>query len=73
MAKKPTFREDSWQKSSYCVGQSHCVEAATVDSVVGLRNSRQPEITLTFDAVEWQHFMDDLKSGAIRLDHSSGV
>jgi hypothetical protein len=68
MAMKPEFPAESWRKSAYCVGESHCVEVATDEPAVGLRNSRHPEITLTFDTAEWRIFLDDLKSGALPLD-----
>ena len=69
---EPTFSAESWHKSTYCVGESHCVEVAAQGSTVSLRNSRQPEIALTFDAAEWQIFVDDLRSGALLIDHHSG-
>nr|BFE76177.1 hypothetical protein GCM10020092_094780 [Actinoplanes digitatis] len=61
--------ESAWRRSRRCVGESHCVEFKAVDGGAGLRNSRSPETVLTFDGVEWQHFIDGLKSGELRLAH----
>lgn len=63
----PALAKNAWLRSRYCVGESHCAEVAIVDGRVGLRNSRSPGTVLTFDGVEWQNFIDSLKSGDLRL------
>ncbi|MEV6844713.1 DUF397 domain-containing protein [Actinoplanes sp. NPDC051411] len=73
LAAEPSFSTESWRKSTYCVGESHCVEVADNGSVIGLRNSRQPEITLTFDVAEWRIFIEDLRSGDLLLDRRPGA
>ena len=55
----------SWVRSSACVGESHCVEVARVDSGVAIRDSKAPEIALVFDNVAWQDFADAIKAGEI--------
>ncbi|XVV10360.1 DUF397 domain-containing protein [Actinoplanes sp. CA-131856] len=61
--------DSAWLRSSRCVGEAHCVELSVINSgdQVALRNSKTPDTVLTFDADEWQNFVDGLKSGELRL------
>jgi hypothetical protein len=52
----------SWRKSSFSDGgnsQSDCVEIAFAASAVGVRDSKDPELTpLAFPASAWRPFLD---------------
>lgn len=59
---QPDFAGARWIKSSRSVGQDDCVELATVDSWVGVRDSkaegRGP--VLIFPTGEWRMFLAGL-------------
>jgi hypothetical protein len=51
-----------WQRSSRCVGDTHCVEVAADRRFVYLRNSRTPDNYLRMDHNEWSCFLDRISS-----------
>ena len=55
--------EARWVRGSACVGESHCVEVARIDGGVAIRDSKAPEVVLTFGKTAWQDFVDTLKAG----------
>jgi hypothetical protein len=59
-----------WRRSTYCVGQSHCVEIADLGDQIGLRNSQIPTVSLAFDRSTWRNFVESVKAGEFRpRDH----
>lgn len=68
LARSQTIRaENAWCRSSRCVGEAHCVEWCILGGAVALRNSRDPETVLTFDAIEWKNFTDGVKGNEFSL------
>jgi hypothetical protein len=56
-----------WRKSSRC-GTGACVEVATGDTVVGMRDSKDPHSpALSFSHAEWRVFIDGVKDGNFDL------
>jgi hypothetical protein len=47
-----------WQRSSYCVGDNHCVEISSDPTSVYMRNSRMPDHHLRFDRRDWPGLID---------------
>lgn len=58
---KTEVTTDGWRK--YCDNSSgNCVETLErEDGTVGIRNSRQPGLVLTFDASEWDVFTGEIR------------
>jgi hypothetical protein len=56
----------TWVRSSRCEG-GHCVEVATADGNVAMRNSTVPDLQLTLSADAWQAFVADVRTGAFDL------
>ncbi len=53
----------SWQKSTRCGESGHCVEVASYDHHVGLRNSNRPHETLSISIEAFRDLVDRIKSG----------
>jgi hypothetical protein len=54
-----------WRKSSYSGTNGNCVETATIDSVVAVRDSKNPEgPRLAFSPEAWRTFASTLKHDA---------
>jgi hypothetical protein len=52
----------NWRRSSRC-GSNGCVEVATANGVIGVRDSKKADSpVLTFDAQEWRAFVDGVKN-----------
>ena len=56
----------AWRKSSYSGGASgNCVEVATGDRTVAVRDSKDPKgLVLAFRPNDWQRFADQVKADA---------
>lgn len=56
-----------WRKSSYSAGQNNCVEIATADGWVGVRDSKLGEASpiLTFTPAEWAAFTAGVRAGEL--------
>ena len=54
-----------WRKSSYSDANGNCVEVASTDTVVGIRDSKQHGRgpTLEFSRTEWAAFVRAVKAG----------
>ena len=53
-----------WRKSSYSGNTGNCVEVAITESVVGLRDSKDPDgPVLVVTHEEWRGFMVGLRAG----------
>lgn len=54
-----------WRKSSYSGGNGNCVEVASTETVVGIRDSKQRGhgAILTFSRAEWDAFISAIKDG----------
>jgi len=60
---KPTRQQAEWIRSSYC-GSNACVEVATAQDKIMIRNSRRPdEPPLVFTAEEWTAFVLGVRAG----------
>jgi len=54
----------AWRKSSRSGGQGNCVEVADTPAAIGVRDSKDPAgPVLVFTRVDWQEFVDGVKSG----------
>ena len=56
----------AWRKSSYSGGASgNCVEVATTDRTVAIRDSKDPTgPVLAFGSNDWHRFADQVKTDA---------
>ncbi len=53
-----------WKKSSYSGNTGNCVEVAITESVVGIRDSKDPDrVVLRVSPEGWQKFVRGLASG----------
>jgi hypothetical protein len=58
-----TVRNDAWRKSTFS-GVADCVEVATSDNEVRVRDSKDPRgAVLDFTVAEWQAFVAGAKAG----------
>ncbi|RCG23948.1 DUF397 domain-containing protein [Sphaerisporangium album] len=58
----------SWRKSSFSGGGNDCVEIATINDTVALRDSKRPGgPLLRFSHREWNAFLDHLRAGDLVL------
>lgn len=54
-----------WRRSSRCADAT-CVEVDSSGAgVVSVRNSADPDVTLSLTAEQWQSFVDALKAGVL--------
>lgn len=59
------FPAAAWRKSIRSAANGNCVEVATGDGRVGMRDSKDPAgHVLAFDHPTWRAFLADVKSGA---------
>lgn len=59
-----------WRKNSYSGNTGNCVEVATADAIVGVRDSKTKSDTmLVISEADWQVFVWSIKHGK-RLNHS---
>lgn len=60
-----------WHRSK-ASGTGNCVEVASVDGSVRVRNSRDPlGSVLSFTCQEWAAFLEDVNNGKFTLDPAS--
>ncbi|MFG1920344.1 DUF397 domain-containing protein [Cryptosporangium sp. NPDC048952] len=58
-----TFKPDSWHKSTRSASM-HCVEVAETPSLIGVRDSKNPEgAVLTYPVGRWAAFLHGIKLG----------
>ena len=55
-----------WRKSSRC-GNTTCVEVAKGNDGVFVRDSKNPELVLSFTPQEWTAFIDAAADGEFRF------
>jgi hypothetical protein len=54
----------AWRKAQSSVNNGACLEAAPVNGMVAVRDSKNPKgPILTYTAVEWRAFLDGAKRG----------
>jgi hypothetical protein len=66
------FQHATWHKSSRSNGNggANCVEVAVVDTVIGVRDSKNPTgPVLQFTPVDWESFVDGTKRGRFDSAH----
>ena len=51
-----------WRRSRTCA-TGECVEVAPLAGEVAVRNSRSPDVVLTFTKTEWREFLRGAKAG----------
>ncbi len=57
-----------WRKSSYSGNTGNCVEVAITESVVGIRDSKEPDGgMLRVSREEWQGFIEEMTHGGGKL------
>ena len=57
-------RDLPWRKASSSVGNGACVEVASFQGMVAVRDSRNPYgAVLTYSATDWRTFLDGAKKG----------
>ena len=57
-----------WRRSTYC-DTSSCVEVASFEDGVAVRDSKDPESPiLRFSKEHWQAFVSDVRAGRMDLD-----
>jgi len=57
----------AWMRASFC-GTGECVEVASHDGVIVMRDSKQPVgPVLRYSSAEWQAFISGVKAG--EFDH----
>ncbi|MFL1381502.1 DUF397 domain-containing protein [Nocardiopsis protaetiae] len=58
----PAFDQAEFRKSSYSQSEAACVEVAGLDPGVAVRDTQNRGLgTLSFNAAEWQAFLDTAK------------
>ena len=67
MSKSSGLAIGVWTRSARCVSDSHCVEVADLGETMGLRDSKRPEVSLTFSKPSWQTLVDAIKNGEFDL------
>jgi len=59
----------AWERSERC-GDGACVEAAALDDVILVRDSKDPEgPVLSFTRREWQTFLGGIEDGQFRFSN----
>ncbi|HEX9537030.1 MAG TPA: DUF397 domain-containing protein [Streptosporangiaceae bacterium] len=62
------MQDAQWRKSSYSGNTGNCVEVAVTESVVGVRDSKNPDGgALAFAPDEWLAFTTGIKDGDFDL------
>ena len=57
------LRHAQWRKSSYSGNTGNCLEVAATQSVVGIRDSKDPDgAVLRVSREAWQEFSQDIRS-----------
>ncbi|WP_374728124.1 DUF397 domain-containing protein [Catenuloplanes atrovinosus] len=52
----------AWKRSTRCVSDLHCVEVASWQGNVLIRNSTRPTGLLTVSKHQWRHFLAKVRS-----------
>ncbi|GAA4253146.1 DUF397 domain-containing protein [Dactylosporangium darangshiense] len=68
------FQHAAWRKSSRSNGNggANCVEVATVDTGIGVRDSKDPHgPILQFTPMDWESFVDGAKRGRFEPAHET--
>jgi len=64
MLEHPASNQRYWRKAQSSIGNGACVEAACVDGMVVVRDSKNPfGAILTYTPAEWHAFLDGVKKG----------
>jgi uncharacterized protein DUF397 len=59
---KETSRWDDWRKASYSNGSGQCVETASNEGIIAVRDTGNRDgVTLAFSADAWRAFVDGLR------------
>jgi hypothetical protein len=65
MNNAPHAQPVQWTKSSRSVSNGNCVETATIDGMLAVRDSKDPDgPILTFTYGAWRAFLADVREGS---------
>jgi hypothetical protein len=63
---EPPSRDLEWRKAKSSVSNGACVEVASMDGMVGVRDSKDPAgPMLTYTSAKWHSFLEDAKKGEL--------
>jgi hypothetical protein len=60
---RPGATPPVWRRSLRCVAEHHCVEVASIDGAIALRNSQQPTDVLLLSSGVWRNLIAGVKAG----------
>lgn len=64
----PDLSAAAWRKSTHSNGSGNCVEVATVDGIVAVRDSKDPHgPALVFTPARWADFVTGVHGGRFDL------
>lgn len=60
----PHFNNALWRKGGRSEATANCIEVATVNGVIGVRDSKNPgKAVLASSSCQWESFMQSVKQG----------
>lgn len=62
-----SFNNALWRKSSRSTASTNCVEVATVNGLIGVRDSKNPHRAILVSSHQWENLIQDTKHGNLDL------